>query len=53
MEQLYTIKELVKILKVDRTTIYRWEKEGKINLIRINGRTRATESELKRLMKGE
>lgn len=53
MEQLYAIKDLVQLLRVNKTTIYRWEKEGKLKFVRINGKPRVTESELKRLMKGE
>ena len=53
MEQLYTFREVIKLLKIERTTLYRWEKEGKLKVVRINGKPRVPESELKRLMKGE
>lgn len=53
MEQLYTIKEAAHILKVTKMTIYNWHAQGKIKIIYINDNPRITESELKRLMKGE
>lgn len=34
---------------VSKATIYRWEHDGKINLIRIGGRTFGSEAELARL----
>lgn len=53
MEQLYKITEASKILSVTRQTVTRWIKEGKIQVVRINGNPRIKESELKRLMEGE
>ena len=53
MEQLYKIHEVAKLLSVTRQTIYRWQAEGKIEVIYINDNPRIKESELKRLMKGK
>lgn len=53
MEQLYTFDEVAKLIKVKRVTLERWEKQGKLNVVRINKKPRVAESELKRLMKGE
>lgn len=53
MEKLYTLDELSEILKVSRLTLTRWEKKGKLKVIRINGTIRIRQSEIDRLMKGE
>lgn len=53
MEQLYKISEVAKKMSITTRTIYRWIDSGKINIVRINGNPRVTESELQRLMKGE
>lgn len=50
MEQLYTRKEVAKLAKVTIQAIVKWEKQGKIKVVRFNGKPRITESELKRLM---
>lgn len=52
METLYTINEVCNILKTTRTTIDRWRKESKIQIVKINGSIRIKESEVKRLMSG-
>lgn len=51
MEQLYTRKEVAKLAKVSVQAIVKWEKEGKIKVVRFNGQPRIAESELKRIMK--
>ena len=38
--ELLTIDEVTQILKVSRTTLYRYEKSGKISPVEINGRTK-------------
>ena len=53
MEKLFTINEVAKLLKVTRQTIYNWENEGKIHFNRVNGLPRISESELKRIVRGE
>ncbi len=51
MEKLYTLKEAKKILGVATRTIQRWDKEGKIKVVRtIGGRRRIPESEIKRIL---
>ena len=53
MEKQYKIKEACEILGVTRDTLYRWKKSGKIHFNRVNGLPRISESELKRIVKGE
>lgn len=53
MEELYTIEETAKKLKVTNQTIRNWERDGKIKFTRVNGLPRITEGELKRIVKGE
>ena len=53
MEKLYKYSEVAELLSVTRHTVERWAREGKLNVVRINGNPRVAESELKRLMKGE
>ena len=51
MEKLYTLKEAKKLLGVTTKTIHRWDKEGKIRVVRtIGGRRRIPESEIKRIL---
>jgi putative resolvase len=51
MEKLYTLKEAKKLLGVTTRTIQRWDKEGKIRVVRtIGGRRRIPESEIKRIL---
>jgi putative resolvase len=51
MEKLYTLKEAKKLLGVTTRTIQRWDKEGKIRVVRtIGGRRRIPESEIKRVL---
>ncbi len=50
-EKLYTVKQASEILGVCRKTIQRWDREGKIKVIRTpGGRRRIPESEIKRLL---
>jgi excisionase family DNA binding protein len=37
MENLLTIRELSKILKINKSTLYQWVNEGKIPYIRMGG----------------
>ena len=51
MEKLYTLKEAKKLLGVTTRTIQRWDKEGKIRVVRtVGGRRRIPESEIKRIL---
>jgi len=51
MEKLYTMKEAKKFLGVTTRTIQRWDKSGKIKVVRtIGGRRRIPESEIKRIL---
>ena len=51
MEKLYTLKEAKKLLGVTTRTIQRWDKDGKIRVVRtIGGRRRIPESEIKRIL---
>jgi putative resolvase len=51
MERLYTLKEAKKLLGVTTKTIQRWDKEGKIRVVRtVGGKRRIPESEIKRIL---
>jgi putative resolvase len=51
MEKLYTLKEAKELLGVTTRTIQRWDKEGKIRVVRtVGGRRRIPESEIKRIL---
>jgi putative resolvase len=51
MERLYTLKEAKRLLGVTTKTIQRWDKEGKIRVVRtVGGRRRIPESEIKRVL---
>lgn len=50
-EKLYTVKQVSEILGVHPKTIQKWDREGKIRVIRTpGGRRRIPESEIKRLL---
>jgi len=51
LEKLYTIREAARILQVDRATLRRWDREGKIKCIRLqNNYRRIPESELNHVL---
>jgi len=50
MEKLYTLKEAKKLLGVTTKTIQRWDREGKIRVVRTVGGRRIPESEIKRIL---
>jgi len=50
MEKLYTLKEAKKLLGVTIKTIQRWDKEGRIRVVRTIGGRRIPESEIKRIL---
>ena len=50
-EKLYTVKQASEILGVHPKTIQKWDREGKIKVVRTpGGRRRIPESEIKRLL---
>jgi excisionase family DNA binding protein len=52
-ERHYKTSEVAKILGVDRRTIWRWIKEGKIKGIKLPGKLYVIpESEVKRILEG-
>ncbi len=51
VEKLYTVKEVMDILRIGRTTLYRHIDNGLINPLKLGGKVLFTESELDRLLK--
>ncbi len=49
MDNLYNITKTAKLLGVTTMSVYRWEKQGKIKFIKVNGFNKVSESEIKRL----
>lgn len=49
MDRLYNVTEASKYLGVDRTTLYAWNKQGKIKFIKVNGMNKVSEKEIRRL----
>lgn len=49
MDALYNITKAAKLLGVTRDTIYRWNREGKINFIKVGSFNKVSENEIKRL----
>ena len=50
-EKLYTVKQASEILGVHPETIQKWDREGKIRVVRTpGGRRRIPESEIKRIL---
>jgi len=47
----YTIRELAQLLRLDKSTIYRWIKSGKIRAIKINNRWLIPAEELEKIMR--
>ncbi len=48
MERLLTLKEACKLLGIHPNTLRKWDKQGKIRVVRtVGGRRRIPESELK------
>lgn len=50
MEKLFTIPEVAGILRVSKPTVYRLMASGKLNPVKIGGRTLFKESELTRFI---
>lgn len=53
MDRYYKVSEVAEILHMNRITIYKWIKQGKIKAIEINGQLRIDGNELRRLTKGD
>jgi excisionase family DNA binding protein len=51
MDKLYTTTEVCKILKVSRSSLYRWIKKGWISVVVLpNGQLRVPSSEVEKLL---
>lgn len=50
MERLYTLKDAKKLLGVKTRTIQRWDKEGRIGVVRTVGGRRIPESMIKHIL---
>jgi excisionase family DNA binding protein len=51
VERLYTIAEVMEILRIGRTTLYRHIKAGLIKPMKLGGKVLFTERELERVIK--
>lgn len=52
--ELYPLNEFCqKIGNASRASTYRWERQGKIKLVRIGGRTYGSAAEIARLARGD
>lgn len=40
------------MLSVDRTTLYKWERENRLRMVRVGGATLVPMSEIKRILAG-
>lgn len=50
-EQLYDVKQVASLLRVDPETVRRWHRDGKIRTVQIGaGWIRVPESEIKRML---
>jgi len=50
MQELHTVNEVLRLLKISRANLYRLIKEGQIRPIKIGDRTLFTEKELNRFI---
>jgi excisionase family DNA binding protein len=53
METYYTPQEIAKQLKVNKLTVYRWIKEGRLKAVKIGRFWRVSETELKNTLSGQ
>jgi excisionase family DNA binding protein len=51
-EEFYTLGEVIKILKVSRTTLWRWRNERGLRMVRIHGVIRVRKSDLDSFLEG-
>lgn len=52
IDNLYNITKTAKLLGVTTMSVYRWEKQGKLKFIKVNGLNKVSETEIKK-MRGE
>ena len=51
-EEFYTLGEVIKILKVSCTTLWRWRNERGLRMVRIHGVVRVRKSDLNSFLNG-
>lgn len=51
MDNYYTPQEIADRLKVNKMTVYKWIREGKLKAVKIGDLWRIAESELERFIK--
>ncbi len=49
MDKLYNISKTAELLGVTRQTVYQWEKDGKIQFIKVGEFNKVSESNIRRL----
>jgi len=49
MDEILTVREVAEYLKLSRTTVWRWFKEGKLQAFRLGRSWRVRRSELERI----
>lgn len=49
---LYTVGEVARLFRVDRSTVYRWIGQGELQAVRIGGTTRVPLAEVRRRLTG-
>jgi len=49
-DKYYTVKELCQLLKRDKSTIYKWIREGKLKAIKVGGKYLIPEEEVKKIL---
>ena len=49
MDEILTVREVAEYLKLSRTTIWRWVKEGKLQAFKLGRSWRVRRSELERI----
>lgn len=52
LEKLYNISQAALLLGVSRQTIYRWQKDGKLTFVEVNGSKKVPECDIRK-MRGE
>ena len=51
-EAFYTLGEVIKVMKVSRTTLWRWRNERGLRMVRIHGVIRIRKSDLGHFLNG-
>jgi excisionase family DNA binding protein len=52
VEKLYTIREVARLLDLSYITVWSWIRKGKIRAVKVDGRVRIPEGELRKLVRG-